>query len=225
MDKKKILWEAHQRGLHDGFINFWMGMLDEVLEDTVQGQRVFEFGALNSKFLEFMEIACSIQEGKGIVMKIDDQNQHQNWSCGRSQSLAFASESEVVPANAFDIGFSQEVFSLFPDLPRHARYIWNMLSPTGVYYAAFGWHKENPCSIKQEALRRQRSQPFYLHTLDEVVEAFHAQGFEVGVKRLTLPYFMIYDPQVTPARYGSIGNMISCLQDHKILFSFRKWES
>jgi len=201
-----------------------MGMLAEVLEDTAQGQRVFEYGALNSRFLEFLEISCSIQEGKGIVMQIDEQLQYQAWSSGRSQNLAFASESEVVPAHTFDIGFSQEVFSLVSDLPGHASYIWDMLSPSGVYYSTFGWHKDNPCSVKQQALRRQRKQPFCCHSLDDVVQAFHTQGFEVGVKRLTLPYFMIYDPQVTPARYGSIGDMISCLQDQKILFSFRKWE-
>jgi len=224
MDKKQIIWEAHRRGLHDGFINFWMGMLEEVLEDTAQGQRVFEYGALNSRFLEFLEISCSIEDGKGIVMQLDEGLQHQTWSSGESKKLAFALESEVVPAHNFDIGFSQEIFSLVSDLPRHANYIWDMLSPQGVYYSTFGWHNDNPCTAKQAALRNQKGQPFYLHSLDEVVQAFHRQGFEVGVKRLTLPYFMIYDPQVTPVRYGSIGDMINCLQDQKLLFSFRKWE-
>ena len=224
MDKKKIIWEAHLRGLHDGSINFWMGILEDVLEDTSQGLKVFEYGALNSKFLEFLEIACEITEGLGIVMPVDDRHNHDTWPSGRTQSLVFASEFHSQPTNAFDIGFSQEVFSLIPDLPAHAQYIWNMLSPTGVYYSAFGWHAENPFTIKQQGLRSQKGQPFYLHSLNEVVHAFHAQGFEVGIKRLALPYFLIYDPQITPARYGTIEDMIRCRQDHKILFSFRKWD-
>ncbi|WP_031597218.1 hypothetical protein [Ferrovum myxofaciens] len=225
MNKKEIIWAAHSRGLHDGFINFWMGMLDDVLEDSTQERRVFEYGAMNARFLEFLEIALVVKEGKGIVMQADDREQHHVWSRGVGQNLSFTTESKVAAVQNFDIGFSQEIFSLMPDLTEHARRIWNMLSPTGVYYATFGWHKDNPCSARQAALRQRKDQPFYSYTLDEVVEVFHGKGFEVGVKRLTLPYFMIYDPQVTPARYGSVGDMISCLQDHKILFSFRKWEN
>jgi hypothetical protein len=225
MDKKKVIWEAHNRGLHDGFINFWMGMLDDVLEDMTQELRIFEYGTLNSKFLEFIEIACPIKEGLGIVMPVDDKKNHHTWSKGATQHLMFSSESQTQPNHAFDIGFSQEVFSLIPDLSAHARYIWDMLSPSGVYYSAFGWHAENPCIARQQNLRNQKGLSFHLHTLDEVVHAFHAQGFEVGVKRLTLPYFMIYDPAITHSRYGSIEDMIHCQQDYKILFSFRKWET
>ena len=223
MDKKKIIWEAHLRGLHDGAINFWMGMLDDVLEDTGQELEVFEYGALSSKFLEFLEIVCEIRAGLGVVIPVDDKQNHHTWSSGKSQKLMFASESQTQPAHTFDIGFSQEVFSLMADLPAHARFIWDMLSPTGVYYSTFGWHTENPCTVRQQSLRSKKSQPFYLYSLDEVAQAFHAQGFEVGVKRLTLPYFMIYDPQITPGRYGNVENMILCQQDHKILLSFRKW--
>lgn len=223
IDKKKIIWEAHLRGLHDGFINFWMGIINDVLEDTEQELKVFEYGALNSKFLEFLEIVCEIRQGLGIVMSVDDRNDHHTWPSGRTRNLRFVSESNAQPANAFDIGFSQEVFSHIANLSAHARYIWDILSPTGVYYSAFGWHTENPFTARQQSLRSKKSQPFHLHSLDDVVQAFHAQGFEVGVKRLTLPYFMIYDPQITPARYGNVENMIRCQQDHKILLSFRKW--
>lgn len=224
MNKKEIIWAAHTRGLHDGFINFWMGMLDDVLEDFTHEQRVFEYGAMNARFLEFLEIAFAVKEGKGIVMKADGQGQQHTWSRGLGQNLSFVTESEVAAVRNYDIGFSQEIFSLLPDLRDHALCIWNMLAPSGVYYATFGWHQDNPCSARQSALRQRKGQPFYSYTVDGVAEAFYAQGFEVGVKRLTVPYFMIYDPQATPVRYGSVGDMISCLQDHKILFCFRKWE-
>lgn len=223
MDKIKIIHEAHKRGLHDGQINFWMGILSEVLEDINGMQRVFEYGALNSKFLEFLEIVYSIKEGKGILMEVDTASK--NFYSKISQTISLEAENTIVPNHAFDISFSQEIFSLISDLTSHANFIWDMLSPSGVHYATFGWHSGNPCSAKQLELRRIKGQPFYLYSLDEVVQAFHAKGFEVGVKRLTLPYFMIYDPQITPARYGSISDMISCLQDQKILLSFRKWES
>jgi hypothetical protein len=33
---------------------------------------------------------------------------------------------------------------------------------------------------------------------------------------------MVYDPTVVNRRFGSVAEMIACLQDHKVLFSFRK---
>jgi hypothetical protein len=225
MDKKKVIWEAHHRGLHDGFINSWMGVLDDILEDLSQELRIFEYGAQHSKFLEFMEIACPLKEGLGIVMPVDNQENLHTWPTGKTQHLKFLSESQVQPNQTFDIGLSQEVFSLIPDLTKHASFIWNILSPTGVCYSTFGWHATNPYIAKQKVLRNKKGLPFYMYTLDDVVNAFHAQGFEVGFKRLTLPYFMIYDTHITPTRYGGVEDMINCQQDHKVLFSFRKWEA
>lgn len=31
-NKQDILWNAHKLMLHDGFINFWQGTFEEVLE-------------------------------------------------------------------------------------------------------------------------------------------------------------------------------------------------
>ena len=99
MDKIKIIHEAHKKGLHDGQINFWMGILSEVLEDINGMQRVFEYGALNSKFLEFLEIVYSIKEGKGILMEVDTASK--NFYSKISQTISLEAENTIVPNHAF----------------------------------------------------------------------------------------------------------------------------
>ena len=135
----------------------------------------------------------------------------------------FISESAIdAEMPMFDLAFSHEVFSLLPDLETHADVVRRLLAPNGVYYSAFGWHGDNPHSSRQAKIRNEKGLPFHPHSLDAVAETFHRAGFEVGYKRLPMPYFMIYEPTLVNRRFGSVSEMIACLQDHKVLFSFRK---
>ncbi len=225
-DKRDILWRAHSQGLHDGFINFWRGMFEDVLDPLSPNTKIIEFGSTSSRFLQFAHLHFAFQQAVGILLDVDGNQDTSTWVKPANAQVDFLREFELPTIDQhYDIAFSQEIFSLLSNLEQHAQIVWNTLGPTGVYYASFGWHADNPSTGLQQQLRTTRNQPFYSHDLDKVAAVFHSVGFEVGFKRLTLPYYMIYEPNMVVKRFGSVSHMISGLQDHKILFSFRKWES
>lgn len=119
------------------------------------------------------------------------------------------------------IAFSHEVLGLLPDLSQHAEQMKKVLEPGGCYYTSFSWHTDNPYLQNHINHRHSRGLSFYEYGLEEVADAFHRAGFEVGVKRIKVPYFLMYDPKITGKRFGNIATMIRCLEDHAVVFSMR----
>lgn len=220
---KALLHKAHEQGLGDGFLPFWAGMLAEVLDPVDLSTLILEFGSTNSKFLQLAYLASPYKVALGVVLDVDGITGFEKWTAPGDVACRFISESAIdAEVRTFDLAFSHEVFSLLPDLEAHANLAWRLLATDGVYYAAFGWHGDNPHSSRQAKIRIEKGLPFHLHSLDSVAETFDRAGFEVGYKRLPMPYFMVYDPTLVSRRFGSVAEMIACLQDHKVLFSFRK---
>jgi len=223
VDVKDLLERAHAHGLGDGFLPFWAGMLAEVLGKVAPSAFVLEFGSTGPNFLQLVNLAFPYRSALGVVLDVDKMEHFTTWPMKTATPCRFVGESAVaLEAGSVDFAFSHEVFSLLPDLKAHATLAWRLLSNSGVYYAAIGWHGDNPHTARQAKLRLEKGLPFHPHTLDVIAQAFHAVGFEVGFKRLPMPYFMVYDPNLVSRRFGTATEMISCLQDHKILFSFRK---
>lgn len=223
LDLKALLWRAHAQGIRHGFLPFWAGMLGEVLVPVRPDQRVLEFGSQGPEFLHLAYLASPYAEGLGVILDIDNCAGCDGWVGDENPRSRFINEAAIgTEAGKYDIAFSHEVFGLLADLHNHASLMRNLLSPGGVYYAAFGWHGDNPASGAQAAIRTERGLPFHPHLLGDVAEVFHSAGFEVGFKRLPLPYFLVYKPDVATRRFGGVPEMISCLQDQKVLFSFRK---
>jgi hypothetical protein len=220
---KALLRKAHEQKIGDGFLPFWAGMLAEVLEPVDLSTSILEFGSTNSKFLQLAYLASPYKAALGIVLDVDGIKGFEKWIPSEDIACRFISESAIEEeAVTYDLAFSHEVFSLLPDLDAHANVAWHLLTTDGVYYAGFGWHSDNPHSSRQAKIRIEKGLPFYSHSLDSVAEIFYRAGFEVGYKRLPIPYFMVYDPTLVSRRFGSVAEMIACLQDHKVLFSFRK---
>ncbi|MEI7993457.1 MAG: hypothetical protein WCH01_01010 [Methylococcaceae bacterium] len=220
LDFKKLLHLAHAHNLGDSFLPFWAGMLSEVLCTIKPTTNILELGSTNTKFLQFIRLAYPYHEGLGVILDVDNIDASE---IKADDTCRFISESMLdSEERQFDIAFSHEIFSLVSNIHLHAETAWHHLAPDGVYYAAFGWHKDNPCSSRQAKLRSDRNLPFYLYQLDYIAATFYEMGFEVGYKRLAIPYFMVYDPQVVNRRFGGVADMITSLQDHKVLFSFRK---
>lgn len=224
LEMKALLHKAHEHGLGDGFLPFWAGMVAEVLVPVGPTTQVLELGSTNPKFLHLVYLALGYKAALGVVLDIDRIMDPETWSAPNDvPSRRFIPEAAIgAETGPYNLAFSHELFSLIPDLSAHANMVWRLLAPDGVYYAAFGWHGDNPHISRQAKLREEKRLPFYPHSLNSVAETFHKAGFEVGYKRLPMPYFMVYEPTAVSRRFGSVGEMISCLQDHKILFSFRK---
>lgn len=223
LNMKSLLQRAHSQGIRHGFIPFWAAMLSEVLEPVRLDARVLEFGMQCPDFLRLAYLAYPYAEGVGVILDIDRKASATQSPTSECPRLRFLDETAAESESAgFDLAFSHEILGLLPDLHKHATVMRQLLSPGGVYYAAFGWHGDNPITSIQASIRAEQGLPFHPHPLGEVAATFHSVGFEVSFKRLPLPYFLVYEPEITFRRFGGVPEMISCLQDQKVLFAFRK---
>ena len=223
LNMKSLLHRAHSQGISNGFLPFWAAMLNEVLDPIDFDTKILEFGAQGADFLRLAYLAYPYAKGLGITLDIDRKSSPTEFPTSEFPYLQFLDESAIeLKSGEFDLAFSHEVLGLLPDLHEHAAAIERLLSPGGVYYAAFGWHGDNPASSMQAPIRAEKKLPFHPHMLGEVAGAFHSAGFEVSFKRLPLPFFLVYEPEITSRRFGGVPEMISCLQDQKVLFALRK---
>jgi len=223
LDFKRVLWRAHADGIHHGSINFWAGMLACLLDPVSSETRILEFGSTGSEFLRFFHLAYEYREAAGILLSSDGPDHSAGWCLPEGPTCFFVPEEAAASlASGWHLAFTQETFSLLPDLEAHARLIDGLLAADGVYYATFGWHLDNPETERYAASRKAAGKPFFAHTLSGVVAAFEQSGFEVGFKRLPVPYFFMHSPPVA-TRFGGVPTMIEALSDWKILFQFRKW--
>lgn len=225
--KQEVLWQAHQLNLHDGFINFWQAIFAEVLEQLTDDLKILEFGSQNAKFLQFAHLHCKYQKAVGLFLDIDGIPDIEYWGVPKDLPVSYFPESKInMFDEKFNIAFSLEVFSLFSKekLTEYAKQMYDALTHEGVYYATFGWHSNNPNTAKQKRIREERAKPFFEHSLDEIAEIFNQVGFEVCVKRLSLPYYLVYEKELMHKRFDSIFDMVENYQDYHMIFSFRKYD-
>lgn len=224
LDTTNLLWRAHANGIHHGAINFWVGMLSSVLDPVGSTTRVLEFGSTGSEFFRLLHLAFEYKEATGILLAVDGPDRSAEWLRPSGPACRFVHEDAGVSLETpADIAFSQEIVSLLPDLRAHAANMRALLSPSGVYYATVGWHLDNPATASYAASRASEGKPFHGHCLADITAAFEAEEFEVGFKRLQVPYFLIHDRAIATSRFGGVARMMEALQDWKVLFQFRKW--
>lgn len=218
MLKNKLLKRAHQLNIYNGFLNYWMSLLEATLESPSSVKEIFEFGSYDIDFLKFIGLYFYDSNRTGIIINNDSISQTLN----DDFRVKYVNENAWNSPNKYDIGFSLEIFSLISDLDAHIDKIQLMLKNDGVYYSIFGWHSGNPCSEKRKIRRIGKGLKFYEYSLDVIANKFSKKGFEVGIKKITVPYYFIYEKELINRDYVNIENMISCLQDHKYILSFRK---
>lgn len=224
LDTTGLLWRAHASGIHHGAINFWSGMLSCVLDPIDASTRVLEFGCTGSEFLRFLHLAFEFREATGVLLTVDGPDRSADWVKVIGPGCRFVTEEEAANLTAVaDIAFAQETFSLLPDLAAHAGAMERLLAPYGVYYATVGWHLDNPATVTYAHTQAASGKPFWGHRLADIVATFEGAGFEVGFKRLPIPYFLMHNSAIATSRFGGIANMLEALHDWKILFQFRKW--
>jgi len=218
-----LLLRAHSQGLADGFINFWVGLIGSLVDPVGPETTVLEFGATGSKFLRLLYLVAPYKRATGVVLAEDADGGDHKWASPPTWPGSFVPEAEAgESAQPVDLAFSTEVLGLLPDLRTHAATMSARIRPGGCYYTSLGWHSDNPHLERHVSIRRSRGLPFYSYSLDDVAHAFHDAGFEVGFKRLKIPYFLMFDPVVTAKRFGTVASMITCLEDHRVVFSFRR---
>ena len=86
-----------------------------------------------------------------------------------------------------------------------------------------GSHIQNPLwSKRRELIRTEEKYYAYDYSLDEIASIFYEVGFEVGLKRLPVEYFLIYHPTITKDFSNSLVDLVNTTYENKMLFSFWK---
>lgn len=214
------LHDAFDAGIHSAQITFWTAMIREVIPRHRGDEKVLEMESWDSGFLRLLYQMRPFAEAVGLSS--DEQYCARAVKDLRPDAPICYGNPGSIPSEHFDLAFSTEVFSFLPDLRHHARIVMDALRDGGEYYAAFGSHIENPLWPHRRRLLREEGNVVYDYSLEDVADAFHDVGFEVGLKRLPVDYFNLYEPAFTRKRALSLRLLVDTTYEHKMLFYFRR---
>lgn len=218
--------QAHEKIGLDGNLPFWISMIKEsqkVLKPNKKN-RVLDFGCGDGKFLQLFELMDDLDSGlglelnKGLIKKAQQRN--------NNSSIQYKHYKENIIKKYdkyFDAAYSQEVIYTIKNLKSHAQEIFNSLKDGGFYFSTMGSHIDNPLWSKRRKIIREEEKYYaYDYSIEEVAEVFYSVGFEVGIKRLPVEYFLVYHPEITKEFSNSLLDLVNTTYENKMLFSFWK---
>ena len=173
----------------------WKAVVDAIKEQQLTEANVLDFGCNQGGFLRYLYERKPFKKATGIDLG--------------AKSIAIAEErrgqlpvryavtgSPEKLCERFDVAFSLSVIYLIGDLAEHAAKIRLSLNSGGVYYATYTDYHDNPSAayflqtISQDSVLKP-----HLHTIDTIAEAFFAEGFQVGVRKMIPDDFIALFPQ------------------------------
>ncbi len=209
---------AADEAMQDEHAFIWRAML-ETIDIDLAGRRVLDAGCNRGGFLRLLADRCGIAEGFGYdpaAGAIEDARR-----LAGQRPLQFKA-ANTVPAGwgGFEAAFSHEVLYLLHDLPTHARAMFGVLVPGGVYYAVMGVHAASPLMADWHRASVEALHLPELYDIDEVVAVFEAAGFQAAAARLAIGF-------VPTARHGhhDRGRLFDWLDyycDQKLLLRFSR---
>jgi len=224
--KKFHISQAHEKIGLDGNLTFWISMIKEsqkVLKPNIE-KKILDFGCGDGKFLQLFTLMDNLDSGLGIeldkelIQIANEKNKDDNISY-------LVSNNNILDdyANNFDAVYSQEVIYTIKDLRTHAKDIFHSLKNGGFYFATIGSHIENPLwSKRRKIIRDEENYYAYDYSIEEIAEIFYSVGFEIGIKRLPVEYFLVYHPEYTKDFSNSLVDLVDTTYENKMLFSFWK---
>ncbi len=214
--------QAHERVGLDGNLPFWISMIKEsqkLLKPNTE-KNILDFGCGEGKFLQLFDLMDDLKNGLGVELDknlIEKANQK-----NQNSSIKYTLHTDtILPDDYFDAAYSQEVLYTIKDLKLHAQAIFSALKKGGFYFATMGSHIYNTLWSKiRKIIREEEKYYAYDYSIEEVAEVFYAVGFEVGIKRLPVDYFLIYHPDITKNYSNSLLDLVNTTYENKMLFSF-----
>lgn len=210
-------------GMHSN-LPFWISMIkaSQMVIPPDSEKVVLDFGCGEGKFLPVFELMDHLKAGVGV--EIDNKLLEAAISENNNSKIIFENSSQLEKyENFFDVAYSQEVMYTLPDLKQHAELMYRCLKPGGYYFATMGCHIQNPLwAHRREIIRREETYPVFDYSLEQVANAFFEVGFEVGLKRLPVEYFIIYHPEITKSFSKSYLELVDTNHENKMLFLFWK---
>jgi SAM-dependent methyltransferase len=224
MNKSFHISQAHkQLGVHPN-LPFWISMIKESQKILTPktGKTVLDFGSGNGKFLPLFRLMDNLHSGIGVEMDVElIKASKKNYE---DDQIKFFNEEKLIDySNYFDVVYSQEVLYTIPDLRDHAEKIFNCLKDGGYYFSTMGSHIENPLwSHRRAIITEEEKYSVNDYSIEEVTEIFYQVGFEVGLKRLPVDYFIIYGAETTKHFSKSYLDLVNTSYENKMLFLFWK---
>ncbi|OQW92445.1 MAG: hypothetical protein BWK78_01710 [Thiotrichaceae bacterium IS1] len=218
--------QAHDLiGTHSN-LPFWISMIkaSQMVIPPETPKVVLDFGCGEGKFLPVFDLMDVLKTGVGF--EVDEKLLLAAKENNRNSKISYAHYDELASyENYFDVAYSQEALYTLPDLKKHAQEMFNGLKKGGYYFATMGSHIQNPLwAHRREIIRREEDYPVYDYSLEQVANFFFEVGFEVGLKRLPVEYFVIYHPEITKSFSKSYLDLVNSVYENKMLFLFFKEE-
>lgn len=209
---------------------FWISMVRESLKIIPQNKtrNILDFGCGDGKFLHLYKMMDDYSAGYGLEL---DENLLLEANKHKAENMTYEKYSPEFFNNKkdfFDVVYSQEVMYTIKNLEEHAKEIFNIVKEDGYYFATMGSHIQNPLwshrrDVIREDFKNDKSHYYaYDYSLDEVSKIFYDAGFEVGIKRLPLDYFMVYGKNITREFSNSLYDLVKTAEEEKMLFLFWK---
>jgi SAM-dependent methyltransferase len=214
--------DAHEIGISNGNLLFWTSMIHQVIRPHTGKEIVLDYGCGDGQFLRLMYQMRPMAFGLGVDTD-QEAIERARVAVREGEPLRYAIPNALDGMKEhFDLVFSQEIFWMVEDLATLARTLFRVTKERGEYYATFGCHTGNPLWPHRRRLLQEEGFSTFDYSLDQVADIFDAAGFEVGLKRLPLEYFLIYEPEFTRRRAQSLSKLVETTHDHKMLFCFRR---
>lgn len=218
--------QAHNKVGLDGNLPFWISMIKEsqkVLKPNKE-RTILDFGCADGKFLQLLYLMDNLKDGLGIdldkklIKTAIAKNKNSNIRYEISKNKTLTKYNKY-----FDAVYSQEVIYTIKDLKKHAKEIFDSLKAGGFYFATIGSHIQNPLWDKRRKMIREEEIYYaYDYSIEEIAEVFYSVGFEVGIKRLPVEYFLVYHPVLTKEFSNSLLDLVDTTYENKMMFSFWK---
>lgn len=195
-----------------GFI--WRAMLDTI-DVGLRDRRILDAGCNRGGFLRLLCREHAIGAGYGYDPAPGAIADARRLSGDRP--LTFEVADSVPEAWVeLDVAFSHEVLYVIHDISAHAHAIHRALRPGGAYFAVMGVHAAAPQMAAWHAQNAVRLELPPLYTLDEVIGAFTAAGFEAAIARLKVGFVPLSH------HASSFPAGLEYFYEHKVMMRFAK---
>lgn len=176
-------WSQDDQSMEERHQRHWQRFIELIVEPDLSRARVLDFGCNQGGFLRKLYHQKPFEAGVGVDVA-QASIAVANTRKGHLPLSYLATRDLDCYEDEFDIVVSNAVVYLLPDLGNHARVIKHVLRPGGVYYATHSDYAGDPDYLEmRERINSYSPMEMQEHSLSDIAEAFHGEGFEVSLQR------------------------------------------
>lgn len=219
--------EAYEQGYKHKNLIFWTAMLNAMIEPVLPHHHILDFGCGKGLFLRLLYDNFTYKDGVGIdfdVKSITESNQ-QLLEQGKQYPIRYFTNDRFdfdSHQKYFDTIFCQEILWCNENIFDVASTLYGLLKDGGQCYMTVGCHNENPMWDYRKKAMELDGIATYTHNLDEIARIFSDIGFVVGMRRMPLDGFLMFNPNKDMSMGYSFSNLVKTTYENKMLFYFEK---